>query len=270
MLNPLQKIFTARETVASGTTYKTIYFEKFKAEGGIIKKIATPQIYGNSHVISYPGETITKNSYKYNTRNASITFDLQQKKSLLLLHIFPDCEVIDNTNIVVPKPFLLEPKGGESITLNLNNITSIEINNIELTTLENLEVSTTTETKYAKYKVIKTTYAPAPVTYFNGYDTSKSFSTNYDNGVFDNIYQIDSTLFSVNYNKELVPKSHWGDNLKQVTYPAYCVLTPEKRAFTYNIIYNFQTTTGLNPPITITKTEYRTLETTQAFCSIKF
>lgn len=260
---PLRYIYTAQETTTNGTK---LYYEKFKREGDFIKKIALPQTVG-SYYIKFPGDEVIKENYIDSTSKVRTTYSTKQTPSKLFLHIFPDGEMLNGLAVAVPKPFLLEPKGGEGIRLNLNNITSIEIKSAELETTKILEVDTVSTSSYSLYEIVTTKYIPVTYDYFTGYDTSKSFKDNFNNGVFDNLTKIETAPFSVNYNKNLITPARWVDNSKNVFYPLYCVLTPENRGFIGSVWLVFEHYQG---KITITKIEYKTKDTTPAFCSIKF
>ncbi len=260
---PLQNIYVAQETISAG---KKLYYEKFKREGDFIKKIALPQTTG-SYYIKFPGDEIVKKNYIDNSNKVRTIYSTEQTPSKLFLHIFPDGEMLNGLDVAVPKPFLLEPKGGEGIKLNLNNITSIEIKSAELETTKNLVVDTVSTSSYPLYEIVTTKYKPVTYDYFTGYDTSKSFNDNFNNGVFDNLTKIETAPFSVNYNQNLLTPVRWVDNAKNVFYPIYCILTPENRGFIASVWFVFEQYQG---EITITKIEYKTKDTTPAFCSIKF
>ena len=260
---PLRNIYAAQETISAG---KKLYYEKFKMEGDFIKKIALPQTTG-SYYIKFPGDEIIKENYIDSTSKVRTVYSAKQTPSKLFLHIFPDGEMLNGLDVAVPKPFLLEPKGGEGISLNLENITSIEIISSELETTKNLEVDTVSTSNYSLYEIVTTKYKPVTYDYFEGYDTNKSFTDNFNNDVFDNHIKIESVLFTVNYNKSLLTPVRWPDNSKNVFYPLYCILTPENRGFIASVLFVFEHYQG---KITITKIEYKTKETTPAFCSIKF
>lgn len=260
---PLQYIYTAQETTSTGTK---LYYEKFKREGDFIKKIALPQTTG-AYYVEFPGDDIIKKNYVDSIFKVRTVYTLQEKPSKLFLHIFPDGEMLNGLAVAVPKPFLLEPKGGESIRLNLNNITSIEIKSAKIVALKNIDVASVSESSYNLYTMTTTKYSPVTYDYFEGYDTNKSFNDNFNNGVFDNHIKIESALFTVNYNKSLLPPAMWVDNAKNVSYPLYCILTPENRGVIVSVWFVFEHYQG---EITITKIEYKTKDTTPAFCSIKF
>lgn len=260
---PLRNIYVAQETISTG---KKIYYEKFKREGDFIKKIALPQRTGD-FVFAFPCDEIKKEDHVDSASKVRIVYSVKDLASKLLLHIFPDGEMLNNLDVAVPKPFLLEPKGGESIRLNLNNITSIEIKSAELETTKILEIDTVSTSSYSLYEVVTTKYIPVTYDYFTGYDTSKSFKDNFNNGVFNNLAKIETAPFSVNYNKNLLTPARWVDNAKNVFYPLYCILTPENRGYVGSVLFVFEHYQG---KITITKIENKTKDTTPAFCSIKF
>lgn len=260
---PLRNIYVAQETISAG---KKLYYEKFKREGDFIKKTALPQRTGD-YVYAFPGDEIKKEKYVDSTSKVRTIYSIKGSASKLFLHIFPDGEMLNNLDVAVPKPFLLEPKGGEGISLNLENITSIEIISAELETTKNLEVDTVSTSSYSLYEIVTTKYIPVTYDYFTGYDTSKSFNDNFNNGVFDNLTKIETAPFSVNYNKTLLTPARWVDNAKNVFYPIYCILTPENRGYVGTVWFVFE---RYQSKITITKIEYKTKDTTPAFCSIKF
>lgn len=260
---PLQNIYVAQETISAG---KKLYYEKFKREGDLIKKIALPQATG-SYYFKFPGDEIKKENYVDSTSKVRTIYSVKGYAQKLFLHIFPNGEMMNSLDVAVPKPFLLEPKGGEGISLNLENITSIEIISSELETTKNLEVDTVSTSSYSLYEIVTTKYIPVTYDYFTGYDTNKSFNDNFNNGVFDNLIKIETAPFSVNYNKNLLTPARWGDNAKNVFYPIYCILTPENRGYIGTVWFVFERYRG---KITITKIEYKTKDTTPAFCSIKF
>ena len=260
---PLQNIYVAQETISAG---EKLYYEKFKREGDFIKKIALPQITGD-YYFAFPGDEIKKENYVDSTFKVRTIYSVKGSASKLFLHIFPDGEMLNVSSVAVPKPFLLEPKGGEGIRLNLEIITSIEIISSEIETTKILEVDTVSTSNYSLYGIVTTKYKPVTYDYFTGYDTSKSFNDNFNNGVFDNLTKIETAPFSVNYNKNLLTPARWVDNAKNVFYPIYCILTPENRGYIGNVWFVFEHYRG---EITITKIEYKTKETTPALCSIKF
>lgn len=260
---PLQNIYVAQETISAG---KKLYYENFKMEVDFIKKIALPQTVGD-YYFKFPGDEIKKENYVDSSSKVRSIYSVNGSASKLFLHIFPDGEMLNGLSVAVPKPFLLEPKGGEGISLNLENITSIEIISSELETTKNLEVDTVSTSSYSLYEIVTTKYKPVTYDYFAGYDTSKSFNDNFNNGVFDNLIKIETAPFSVNYNKNLLTPARWVDNAKNVTYPLYCILTPENRGYIGRVWFVFERYRG---EITITKIEYKTKNTTPAFCSIKF
>ena len=260
---PLQNIYVAQETISAG---KKLYYEKFKREGDFIKKIALPQRTGG-YFFAFPGDEIKKENYVDSTSKVRTIYSVKGSAPKLLLHIFPDGEMLNTLDVAVPKPFLLEPKGGEGINLNLENITSIKIISSELETTKNLEVDTVSTSNYSLYEIVTTKYKPVTYEYFTGYDTSKSFNDNFNNGVFDNLTKIETAPFSVNYNKNLLTPARWVDNTKNVFYPIYCILTPENRGYVGTVWFVFE---RYQDKITITKIEYKTKDTTPAFCSIKF
>lgn len=260
---PLQYIYVAQETISAG---RKLYYEKFKREGDFIKKIALPQITGD-FFFAYPCDEIKKENYVDSTSKVRTIYSVNGSASKLFLHIFHDGEMFNKLNVAVPKPFLLEPKGGEGISLNLENITSLEIKSAELGTTKNLEVDTVSTSSYSLYEIVTTKYIQVTYDYFTSYDTSKSFKDNFNNGVFDNITKIETAPFSVSYNKNLLTPARWVDNAKNVTYPLYCILTPENRGYVGSVWFVYE---HYQSKITITKIEYKTKDTTPAFCSIKF
>ena len=260
---PLQNIYTAQETISAG---KKLYYENFKMEGDFIKKIALPQSTG-SYYFKFPGDEIKKEDYVDSTSKVRTIYSVKESAPKLLLHIFPDGYMLNGLDVAVPKPFLLEPKGGEGINLNLENITSIEIISAELETTKNLEVDTISTSSYSLYEIVTTKYKQVTYDYFAGYDTSKSFKDNFNNGVFSNITKIGTAQFSVNYNKNLLTPARWVDNAKNVFYPLYCILTPGNMGYVGSVWFVFE---HYQNKFTITKIEYKTKGTTPAFCSIKF
>ena len=259
---PLQYIYVAQETTSTGNK---LYYEKFKREGDFIKKTALPQRTGD-YFFAFPSDEIKKENYVDSTSKVRSIYSVKGSAHKLFLHIFPDGEMLNNLDVAVPKPFLLEPKGGEGIRLNLNNITSREIISSEIETTKKLEVDTVSTSSYSLYEIVTTKYKPVTYDYFTGYDTSKSFNDNFNNGVFDNLTRIETAPFSVNYNKTLLTPARWVDNAKNVFYPLYCILTPENRGYVGSVWLVFEHYRG---KITITKIEYNTKDTTPAFCSIK-
>ena len=138
--------------------------------------------------------------------------------------------MVDDLHIEISKPFLLENKGGERIVVNTSNIKSTEIVNIDLITNKPLTVEKEIEspTKYG-YNYISTRYHGTFTSIFDGYDESKSLKENYNAGYFDNMFQIETAPFYINYTQTIDTPRVWKNGGNQVCYSKYCTLTPEKR-----------------------------------------
>lgn len=242
--------------------------ERFEREGNIIRKVATPGFTGTAHNITYPGNSIIKEIQDHGSSGLTFLFTVEQSPALLLSQIFPDGVMVDDQNIEVSKPLLLENKGGEYITVNLNNITSTEILNVDILTTKPLVVEETTTLPYAKYRQVRTIYSKVSYTYFSGYDDNKSIQENYRDGVFDSLFQIETAPFYVNYTQTLDTPRVWKDGGNQVYYSKYCTLTPENKVFKYYTQINLLPSSSKPTRITVYKTERTNRETIQAFSSI--
>ena len=130
--------------------------ERFEREGNIIKKVATPGFAGTAHNIACPGNSVITEVQDHGKNGLTFLFTVEQSPSLLLSQIFPDGVMVDDRHIEIPKPLLLENKGGEYITVNLNNITSTEILNVNILTTKPLVVEETTTFPSAKYRQVRT------------------------------------------------------------------------------------------------------------------
>lgn len=258
----LQRIFRADKL-------NNLICERFEREGNTIKKVATPSFYGKQPFVAYPGNVLTKESSDSVTDTVKFFFQIEQNPAFLLTQIFPEGRMVDDSHIEISKPFLLENKGGERIVTNINNIKSTEIVNIDLITKEPLKVETKTEsTARDKYDIITTKYFQVFSSIFDGYDENKSLKENYNAGYFDNMFQIETAPFYINYEKALDVPRVWQDGQSQVYYSKYCTLKPEKRPFKFytefDIVQDHIDITLLK----ITKIERLTLSNAQTFSSI--
>lgn len=244
--------------------------ERFEREGDIIKKVAMPGFTGNAHNVAYPGSNVIKEVVDRGNNGLTFLFTVEKSPSLLLTQIFPGGVMVDDRNIEVAKPLLLENKGGEYITVNLNNIMSTEILNVNILTTNPLVVEETRTTPYPKYMNKYTKYRQVPYTYFSGYDDSKSLQENYNDGVFDSLIQIETAPFYVNYTQKLDTPRVWKDGQNQIYYSRYCILTPENKAFKYHTQISLLPNSSKPTRITIYKAENTNRETIQAFSSIYY
>lgn len=244
--------------------------ERFEREGDIIRKVATPGFTGTAHNIACPGNSIIKEFQDHGKNGLTFLFTVEQSPAFLLTQIFPGGVMVDDQNIEVSKPLLLENKGGEYITVNLNNITSTEILTVDILTTKPLVVEETTALQYTKYRQVRTVYRKVSYTYFSGYNDNKSIQENYSDGVFDSVFQIETSPFYVNYTQKLDAPRVWRDGENQVYYSKYCTLTPENKAFKYYTMVNFLPSSSKPTEITVYKTERINRETIQAFSSIYY
>ena len=258
------------ERIYRADKFLNLVCERFEREGDIIKKIAMPGFTGVAHNVAYPGNNVTTAVEDHGKNGLVFFFTVEQSPALLLTHIFPGGVMVDDQNIEVAKPLLLENKGGEYITVNLNNITSTEILNVNILTTKPLVVEETTTLSYAKYRQVRTKYRQVSYTYFNGYDDSKSIQENYNDGVFDSLFQIETAPFYVNYTQKLDAPRVWKDGANQVYYSKYCTLTPEKKVFKYYAQIQLLPSSSKPTKITVYKTERINRETIQAFTSIYY
>ena len=242
--------------------------ERFEQEGNIIKKVATPGFTGTAHNVAYPGNSIIKEIHDNGKNGLTFLFTVEQSPAFLLTQIFPEGVMIDDRHIEISKPLLLKNKGGEYITVNLNNITSTEILNVDILTTNHLIVEETYTTPYTKYRQTYTKYRQVSYSYFNGYDDSKSLQENYKDGVFDSVFQIETAPFYVNYTQKLDTPRVWRDGKDQVYYSKYCTLAPENKAFKYYTQISLLPSSSKPTRITVYKTERTNRETVQAFSSI--
>ena len=204
--------------------------ERFEREGDTIRKVATPSFYGAKPYIAYPGNALLKESSDTETDVIKFFFQIEQNPALLLTQIFPEGRMVDDSHVEITKPFLLENKGGERIVVNTNNIKSTEIINIDLITNKPLivEEEIKSSTKYG-YNCISTRYYTTFTSVFDGYDENKSLKENYNAGYFDNMFQIETAPFYINYKQTLDTPRVWKNGENQVYYSKYCTLNPEKR-----------------------------------------
>lgn len=242
--------------------------ERFERKGDIIRKVATPGFTGTAHNIACPGNSIIKEFQDHGKNGLTFLFTVEQNPALLLSQIFPAGVMVGDRHIEISKPLLLENKGGEYITVNLNNITSTEILNVDILTTNPLVVEETTTLQYTKYREVRTTYRKVSYTYFSGYDDNKSIQDNYSDGVFDSVFQIETAPFYVNYTQKLDTPRVWKDGKDQVCYSKYCTLTPEKKVFKYYTQISLLPSSSKPTRITVYKTERTNRETIQAFSSI--
>ena len=243
--------------------------ERFDREGNTIKKVATPSFYGAKPYVAYPGNVLIKESSDTETDVVKFFFQIEQNPALLLTQIFPEGRMVDDLHIEISKPFLLENKGGEHIVVRVNNIKSTEIVNIDLITNKPLRVEKKIETptKYG-YNYIETIYYKTFTSIFDGYDESKSLKENYNAGYFDNMFQIETAPFFINYEKKLDAPRVWQTGQNQVYYSKYCTLNPEKKGVKfYTDFYIKQDHIDINL-IWIVKTERFIPNNKQTFCSI--
>lgn len=258
----LQRIFRADKL-------NNLICERFERDGGTVKKVATPSFYGTKPYVAYPGNVLIKESSDTETDAVRFFFQMEQNPALLLTQIFPEGRMVDDSHIEIDKPLILENKGGELIVANVNNIKSTEIVNIDLITKEPLKVETKTEsTVRDKYDIITTKYFQVFSSIFDGYDESKTLKENYNAGYFDNMFQIETAPFYINYEKVLDVPRVWQTGQNQVYYSKYCTLKPEKRPFKFytefDIVQDHIDITLLK----ITKIERLTLTNAQTFSSI--
>ena len=258
----LQRIFRADKL-------NNLICERFEREGNTIKKVATPSFYGTKPYVAYPGNVLIKESSDTETDAVRFFFQMEQNPALLLTQIFPEGRMVDDSHIEIDKPLILENKGGELIVANVNNIKSTEIVNIDLITKEPLKVETKTEsTVRDKYDIITTKYFQVFSSIFDGYNESKSLKENYNAGYFDNMFQIETAPFYINYEKVLDVPRVWQTGQNQVYYSKYCQLNPEKRGVKfYTDFYIKQDHIDITL-LSIVKTDRFIPSNKQAFCSI--
>ena len=243
--------------------------ERFEREGDAIKKVATPSFYGAKPYVAYPGNALLKESSDTETDVIKFFFQIEQNPDLLLTQIFPEGRMIDDLHIEISKPFLLENKGGERVVVNTNNIKSTEIVNIDLITNKPLIVEKEIEspTKYG-YNYISTRYRTTFTSIFDGYDESKSLKENYNAGYFDNMFQIETAPFYINYTQTLDTPRVWKTGENQVYYSKYCTLTPEKRGVKFYTDFHIKQDHNNFNLIHITKTVRFIPNNKQIFWSI--
>lgn len=230
-----------------------IYYETITREGNLLKKVATPKIYGttgSSFHAPFYAYTKTKESTSYQFELKSIsTNDFYQQ-------IFPGVQY-DGVNYYTEKPFLLANAGGESVNTNLK-INSLRFKNVNITTVDELEVDTIKETENKdKTRIItEIKYKPIKVLdNFPGYDTTKSLAENSENGVFENCYTVETESFEIVYTKQL-NETRWTDNATTVTYSPYAILKPSPGAGLFRVRFMFSSWSH-GSEIVITKREER-------------
>ena len=257
----LQRIFRADKL-------NNLVCERFEREGDTIKKVATPSFYGAKPYVAYPGNVLLKESSDTERDVVKFFFQIEQNPALLLTQIFPEGRMVDDLHIEIMKPFLLENKGGERIVVN-TNIKSTEIVNIDLITNKPLIVEEEKESSTKDgYSYISTRYRGTFTSIFDGYDESKSLKENYNAGYFDNMFQIETAPFYINYTQTLDAPRVWKHGENQVYYSKYCTLNPEKKGVKfYTDFYIKQDHIDINL-IYISKTVRFIPNNKQVFCSI--
>lgn len=230
-----------------------IYYETITREGNLLKKVATPKIYGTT------GSSLPAPFYDYTKTKESTSYQFALKSistNDFYKQIFPDVQY-DGVNYFTEKPFLLANAGGESVNVNLK-IDSLRFKNVNINTVDELVVDTVKETentdktqtiKEIKYKPIKT------LDNFPGYDTTKDLYKNIENGVFENCYTVETESFEIVYTKKLNEK-RWTDNATTVTYSPYAILKPSPGAGLFRVRFMF-TSWSSGSEVVITKREER-------------
>lgn len=227
----LQQIFRADKL-------KNLVCERFVREGNIIRKIATPSFYGKLPYVAFPGDSITRTSSDTERDTVKFFFEVEQKPSVLLTQIFAEGRMADGSHIEVDKPFLLENKGGEYISTNLN-IEALEIVNIDLLTSKPLTVESVTKNiQKDKYTFVTTRYFNFFSSVFEGYDESKSLKENYNAGYFDDKFKFETNIFNMIYESSLDVPRHWEDGASSVCYSKYCTLTPKNKIFKFYVEFD--------------------------------
>ena len=244
----LKKINAAGRKVG----WSQVYYERIAREGNLLKKVAIPQIYNKTGIFYY------NPFYDYTKTKKSTYYQFELKpisRNDFYKQIFPDIQY-DGVNYYTEKPFLLANAGGESINTNLK-INSLRFKNVNITTVDALEVDTIQETENndktqiiteIKYKPIKA------LDNFPGYDTTKDLFGNFENGVFENCYTVETESFEIVYTKQL-NETRWTDNATTVTYSPYAVLKPSPGVGLFRVRFMFASWS--QERIVITKREER-------------
>ena len=244
----LKKINAAGRKVG----WSQVYYERIAREGNLLKKVAIPQIYNKTGIFYY------NPFYDYTKTRKSTSYQFELKpisRNDFYKQIFPDIQY-DGVNYYTEKPFLLANAGGESINTNLK-INSLRFKNVNITTVDALEVDTIQETENndktqiiteIKYKPIKA------LDNFPGYDTTKDLFGNFENGVFENCYTVETESFEIVYTKQL-NETRWTDNATTVTYSPYAVLKPSPGVGLFRVRFMFASWS--QERIVITKREER-------------
>ena len=224
----LQRIFRADKL-------NNLICERFKRDGDTIRKIATPSFYGKLPYIAFPGDSLTRTSSDAERDTVKFFFEVEQKPSVLLTQMFPKGRMVDDSHIEVDKPLLLENKGGEYISTNLN-IEALEIVNIDLLTSKPLTIKNVTKNiQKDKYTFETTEYSNFFSSVFEGYDENKSLKENYNAGCFDDKFKVETNIFNIGYESSLDVPRHWEDGASSVYYSKYCTLTPENKIFKFYV-----------------------------------
>ena len=247
---------------------KNLVCERFVREGNTVRKIATPSFYGQLPYVAFPGDSITRTSSDKERNTVKFFFEVEQKPSVLLTQIFPEGRMVDDSRIEVDKPLLLENKGGEYISTNLN-IEALEIVNIDLLTSKPLTVESVTKNiQKDKYTFVTTKYRSFFSSVFEGYDESKSLKENYNAGYFNDKFKVETNIFNIGYKNSLDVPRHWEDGARNVYYSKYCTLTPYNKIFKFYVEFDIiQDNIDINW-LHLQKTERFTLPNVPTFSKI--
>lgn len=238
----------------------TIYYETITRNGNLLKKVATPKIYGTT------GSTFPAPFYDYTKTKESTSYQFALKSistNDFYNLVFPGVQY-DGVNYYTEKPFLLANAGGESVNTNLK-INSLRFKNVNINTVDELEVDSTQETENTSKTQIITEIKYKPIKAldnFPGYDTTKDLYGNLENGVFENCYTVETESFEIVYTQQL-NETRWTDNATTVTYSPYAILKPSPCVGLFRVRFMFSSWSH-GSEIVITKREERYKDDYQA------
>ena len=231
----------------------TIYYETITRDGNLLKKVATPKIYGSS------GSTFPAPFYDYTKTKESMSYQFELKSistNDFYNLIFPGVQY-DGVKYYTEKPFLLANAGGENVNTNLK-ITSLRFKSVNITTVDELEIDTIQEKENKDKTQIITEIKYKPIKAldnFPGYDTTKDLYGNLESGVFENCYTVETESFEIVYTKQL-NEGRWTDNATTVTYSPYAILKPSPGGGLFRVRFMFASW-SYGTEIVITKREER-------------
>ena len=199
--------------------------ERFKKNGDIVARIATPLIYESSTSLKFPSTEVTS-SVTVSTV-AEFILTLKSDEPYMWRSLFPEGELTDAGKLETPKPFRTDNTGGDGVTV-ADFIESAELLepvfvfplDHELTYLREETTNTTREEIWYSPEKYSSSIIP-------NFNPDIPLVTNFMKGVFDELCTASTTRFQLKYNKELYNPVTWQDGASNVKYSRYCRLVPE-------------------------------------------